>query len=306
MTMKTVYLLATGSMVAAGGLLAPQAGQVPPALKGYCDNLAAAKTFRATVTVQEVPGATEELSAVFARDGKFSLDGPARLVVSDGKTLSVLDKKANSYMQRPVGETVRDDLVGEVGAWGLLPFFEKDLSKLFSSASKKGARKVAGVDCDEVTFTAAQGETGTFYVGKASGLAVGYQLVRSEKTYIVLLKDAKLDGEPVEDSVFAFVAPEGSKMVKAEEAQAGWATVSPIFTRSCMPCHAENRAGGIDLRTYESTVRSGSVVPGDAAASRLVKSLRGTIQPRMPQGRPPLPEPTIRTVETWINAGAKE
>jgi len=307
--MRTVVLLTVFSTVAASAWLAPPAWQLPNSLKGYCDTLAAAKAVQVHVTVQEVPGATEELSVVLAREGKYFVDSPSHLTVSDGKTVTFLDKKANTYTQRPVGDTVLADLNSEVSTWVLMPFFEKESAKLFSSGTKKGSRKVAGTESDEVAVVTPEGDQGSIYIAKGSGIATGFQLTREGKSYVVLLKEAKLDGEDVADSQFAFVAPEGAtKEAEATEEMGapGWATVSPIFKKSCMPCHGEQKADGIDLRTYSSTMASKTVVPGNAASSRLVKSLRGQIQPRMPQGRPPLPEATIKVVEKWISAGAKQ
>lgn len=303
--MRPLLLLAISSAVGAGAWLAPSPSQIPPALRGHCDALYAAKTLQVKVTVQAIPGATEEVAVVLAKDGKYSLDSPSRAVVSDGTNLIVWDKKANTYKKRPVGESVAADLGGEVSAWALLPFFEKDTAKLYSSGAKKGARKVAGVDTDEVAVVTPAGEQGTVYVSKSDGVAVGFQLTRGEKTFVVLFKDAKVNGEGVADSLFAFVPPAGATEAKTEEETAGWETVAPIFARSCMPCHGEQKQKGLDYRTYEAVMQGGSVVPGDPAASRVVRSLRGQIQPRMPQGRPPLPEATIKKVEAWIAAGAK-
>lgn len=290
----------------AGAWLAPSPSQLPPALRGHCDALYAAKTLRVKVTVQAVPGATEEVAVVLAKNGKYSLDSASRTIVSDGTNLIVWDKKANTYTKRSVGESVAADLGGEVSTWAFLPFFEKDTAKLYSSGVKKGARKVAGVDTDEVAVVTPTGDQGTVYVAKSDGVAMGFQLTRGEKSFVVLFKDTKVNGEGIEDSTFTFTPPAGATEAKPEEEAAGWATVAPIFARSCMPCHGEQRADGLDLRTYSAAMGSGTVVSGDPAGSRLVKSLRGSILPRMPQGRPPLPEATIKIVEKWIEAGAKQ
>ena len=145
----------------------------------------------------------------------------------------------------------------------------------------------------------------SIYIAKATGIATGFQLTREGKSYVVLFKEAKLDESGVDEAAFAFKAPDGATMAEAVEMAPGWASVSPIFAKSCMPCHGEQKADGIDLRTYNAAMGSMTIVPGNAAGSTLVKSLRGTTKPRMPQGRPPLPEATIQKVEKWIKAGAK-
>lgn len=85
-----------------------------------------------------------------------------------------------------------------------------------------------------------------------------------------------------------------------------WETVAPIMERSCTSCHGQTKAGGIDLRTYESTMASKTVVKGRPAESSLVKSVKPWKgkKPTMPPGRPPLSPKLVKQVEDWVKAGA--
>jgi hypothetical protein len=48
-----------------------------------------------------------------------------------------------------------------------------------------------------------------------------------------------------------------------------------------------------------------TIVPGNAAGSRLVAMLEGRIHPRMPEGADPLPAAQIAVIKDWMNAGAE-
>lgn len=101
------------------------------------------------------------------------------------------------------------------------------------------------------------------------------------------------------------------KPVKAAPAPK-FAEVQKIFTASCMPCHSADRhKAGVNLTTYGDVMkgnREGPIIQaGDPTKSFIVKALRH--QPGaapMPPRAPQLPEATIKTIEDWIKAGAKE
>ena len=90
------------------------------------------------------------------------------------------------------------------------------------------------------------------------------------------------------------------------------ADVRPILNQRCIGCHGGVRqAGGFGLVYRENALgptHSGkpAIVPGDAAASELIRRARH-VHPdvRMPLDAPPLSEVEIRTLERWIDQGAK-
>lgn len=90
--------------------------------------------------------------------------------------------------------------------------------------------------------------------------------------------------------------------------------VAPIFARRCAKCHSDNgqmgRAPeGYRLNTYAATVSAADrvrVLPGNPAASELVRRIRGQSQPRMPFDGPPyLDADDIQLIEDWIAQGAR-
>lgn len=90
--------------------------------------------------------------------------------------------------------------------------------------------------------------------------------------------------------------------------------VAPIFARRCAKCHTENgimgpAPEGYVLTSYASTLSAADrarVVPGNPAASELVRRLRGQAKPRMPFDGPPyLSGVEIDVITRWVQQGAR-
>jgi mono/diheme cytochrome c family protein len=91
--------------------------------------------------------------------------------------------------------------------------------------------------------------------------------------------------------------------------------VAPIFARRCAKCHTDQgqmgpAPEGYRLTSYASTVSEADrvrVVPGNPAASELVRRIRGQARPRMPFDGPPFLAPNeIMLIEEWIAQGARD
>lgn len=89
--------------------------------------------------------------------------------------------------------------------------------------------------------------------------------------------------------------------------------VAPIFAQRCAKCHTDNGLmgpppEGYRLTSYEAALSAGDrvrIVPGQPAASELVRRIRGQSFPRMPFDGPPwLSDDEIRVIEDWIAQGA--
>jgi mono/diheme cytochrome c family protein len=82
--------------------------------------------------------------------------------------------------------------------------------------------------------------------------------------------------------------------------------IAPILAAKCSECHgAETKEAGLDLSTYEATMKGseyGTVVEaGDAAGSLLIEMVSAG---EMPQDADPLPAEEIALIRAWIQAGA--
>lgn len=86
--------------------------------------------------------------------------------------------------------------------------------------------------------------------------------------------------------------------------------IAPILISKCNGCHyAGNRAsGGLQFNTYSQLLKGGDSGPAletnNPDMSYLLRRLKGQEEPRMPMGRPPLPEKQIELIATWIKEGA--
>lgn len=81
--------------------------------------------------------------------------------------------------------------------------------------------------------------------------------------------------------------------------------IQPIFDRACVSCHGGQ--AGLTLTGYDrlmnGSVGGPVVIPGDPAASELIRRLTGLSEPRMPLGGQPLGAGDIQLIEAWIAAG---
>ncbi|MDX1980109.1 MAG: PSD1 and planctomycete cytochrome C domain-containing protein [Bryobacteraceae bacterium] len=86
-------------------------------------------------------------------------------------------------------------------------------------------------------------------------------------------------------------------------------TIWPVIERDCLGCHnTKLKMSNLSLASGAEALAGGkrgsTIVPGDAAKSRLIEALRQTGSLRMPPGRV-LPEVEIAAFERWIREGAK-
>ena len=86
--------------------------------------------------------------------------------------------------------------------------------------------------------------------------------------------------------------------------------VQPLFLCACAvpQCHTSDfKAGGLSFETYAEALETPGVIwRGNPDASTLVKSIEGSIQPRMPIDLPPLTSNQIKGIRRWILEGAQD
>ena len=93
-----------------------------------------------------------------------------------------------------------------------------------------------------------------------------------------------------------------------------YARVAPIFATRCVKCHRDDgqmgaAPEGYRLNSYAETLSAVDrvrIVPGQPAASELLRRIRGQARPRMPLDGPPyLDETEVMLIEAWIREGAR-
>lgn len=87
--------------------------------------------------------------------------------------------------------------------------------------------------------------------------------------------------------------------------------VTTIFRNSCLKCHNPDKTKGeLDLSTYAGLLKGGgsgkSVLPGDAAGSKLFKVIARTEEPFMPDKGPKMSDAEIEVIQKWIAGGLVE
>ncbi len=97
--------------------------------------------------------------------------------------------------------------------------------------------------------------------------------------------------------------PAGAEALEFFEAR-----VRPLLVERCFACHSGAKPqGGLDLRTRTGLLKGGSrgaaLVPGDAAASRLLRAVRHEGDLKMPPTGKLAPA-EIAALEEWVRAGA--
>ena len=83
--------------------------------------------------------------------------------------------------------------------------------------------------------------------------------------------------------------------------------IKPVFEATCWQCHGPQvQLSALDLTSRESALRGGergvSIVPGDAAKSRMYRMAAGLEKPAMPLGGKLKPE-EIEAIRLWIEQG---
>lgn len=88
--------------------------------------------------------------------------------------------------------------------------------------------------------------------------------------------------------------------------------VKPIFDEVCVECHKPGDLDSeYDMTTVELIIGGGekydvSVIPGKPDESTLIKYVRGSLQPQMPEDEMPLLKAEVHILRQWIYAGAKD
>jgi outer membrane lipoprotein-sorting protein len=275
-----------------------------------------AQSLKVAYTFQHLPGTRVEYTLTYSKPNYVLMEGPDKLIQSDGKTLFEYNKTAKTYTETAITPEMlaRRAQAEEVLAWA--GFFAVDMLKNASGFTGGTARILkGGIAATEVTFTlgGTTPRTLTLYVDDKLGIARGMSMKTPTGDVLAMATSIEVGKEAVPAEKFAFVAPAGATKIVAPVADptTGYATVQGIFQANCMGCHGGRGAkGGFSVASYQDVMKGGrgglAVIAGDPDNSSLVKYLTGEKSPQMPQGKAPLSGGDIEKIKAWIKAGAKE
>ena len=102
-----------------------------------------------------------------------------------------------------------------------------------------------------------------------------------------------------------------SSAAVAQEGPSYYRDVWPVIQQRCQGCHQPAQLGGeLNLTSFDGLAAGGmsgpAFVPGKPDESRMLRMLRGEIEPAMPMRAEPLAEAEIAVIGDWIAAGAHD
>lgn len=312
--LKKVSPVALALLPMAGALFFAQTTN--PKVQSHVDKLQNAKGVTLEFTVQPIGESAVNHTLELSFPNKMRWDSPSKLVVMDGKTVWMLDKKSNTFTEEPAAANwLATHLTGS-DAWLWAAFSDAKFGEQLGALKQGRSRKLRGVDIVEWETTLAKKGAlpATLFWDEKLGLFRGAmtKVVADGKTTetLILAEKVEVGGTALADSKFAFAPPAGAKKAEAVAPAEGvkYSEVAQIFTANCTGCHGVGgRSAGLDLSTHAAIMRGGRggpvVVAGNAAGSRLLMHMKGQRKVMPPSGS--LPANVIAKVESWIAAGAK-
>ena len=285
---------------------------VPAALKPHVSALQDAKSLTAKLTVTPVGGSAEEIKLSFSKPNHWKVESAKGFRLYDGTNIYVYDAAKKTYTETPASpEAATASLVADPTTWAWAAFFSGEPFNGVSAAQRGKTQKIRGLDLTAASLSFSKtGRTATFYLDDKAGVVRGLSYKDTDHDFIAIAAELTLGKEPLAESLFAFVAPEGAMKQEAEvqaEGAVHYKDVQALLTKNCMPCHnSQNKRGRYDLSSYEGVMgSSGAVNVENPDDSFIIRSLRGDRAQKMPKGKAPLSSDQIQAIYDWMKAGAK-
>lgn len=216
--MRKFALLAAAAVAA---VVVAQGGSLG-SLDKHVKTLFEAQSLSANMTYQRIGGTPSAIKVDLAKPAMVRIDRGNELIVADGNTITVLDKKANSYYKAPQSPSEIAKYFSEDELNLLAAFFDANAYSKFAKVADAGTKNRKGTTLNVVEAQVDQRgfKKATYYVDPASGLArqVEYVFTDGPQPVRMLLDTKEISvGTEANASLFAFKAPEGSKELSLEE-----------------------------------------------------------------------------------------
>lgn len=214
--MKKFSILAGVAVV---GVVVAQSVTGP--LGAYAKTLAGAQSLSATFTYQQIGGNSSAFKVDLAKPNLARIDRANELILADGKTITVFDKKQNTYFKVAQTNEELSKYFSEDEMHLFVPFFNPvffDKFKVSDGGTKN--RKGVAMNVVEAQIDQRGVKKATYYIDPTSKLARQVEFAYSDTGQVVrMLVDTKeytLSNE-IDAALFAFKAPDGSRELSAEE-----------------------------------------------------------------------------------------
>ncbi len=211
--MKKKLSILTG--IAVFGVVLAQSGALS-GLSGHTKALAEAKALSASLTYMQIGGSPTAFKIELAKPNMARIDRGSELVVADGKTITIFDKKANTFFKSAQTGDALAKYFTEDELNLFAPFFNPSAFDKLGKENNAGTKNRKGVAMNviEVTLDPAGRKKATYFVDPTSGLIRQIEYAYSDTGTIVRMlvdtKDLTLKNE-TDDALFAFKAPDGAK-----------------------------------------------------------------------------------------------
>lgn len=220
--MKNRILIAGGCCIAAVVAFAAANNDASPKFKAFAGALSSAQTYTAKYTVTPLGGSPTEITVALTKPDKARIETEDKISVADGKTITVYDKSANTYMKKAQNESSLMGLFAslELSVWK--PFYKEDcINDLYSK--DMGTKTLGGKSYNMVNVKpdAKSAENLNLYLDDQNTLRRGEINVAVSNgdpmTEIMIVNEI---GQATDD-LYAFKAPNGAKEIKESDMVAG-------------------------------------------------------------------------------------
>lgn len=214
--MKKFAVLA-GVVVA--GIVLARSGSGP--LSAFVKSMNEASSISASMSFQRIGGTAQNFNVDLAKPNLVRLDKPNQLIVADGTSIVTFDKKAKTYFKTPQNEAELRKLLSEDEFSVFLPFFAPNAFDNLQKVTAAGTKNRKGIAMNVVEAQADPkgNKKIVFYIDPSNNLARQVELTYSDGPQVIRalvdVKDIKIGG--MENSLFAFNAPAGSRELSLEE-----------------------------------------------------------------------------------------
>jgi outer membrane lipoprotein-sorting protein len=259
------------------------AGAVAPdLLSTSAGAMHAAKSVSLTYTAMRVGETAFTYKADLAKPNLARIESDSQLIVADGSSIVVFNKKDKTYDKRQQTDTELKALFASDDRILLAPFFDLSFASRFTSPVAGGKKAVRGVTYDLVSTTgsrAGEKRTAKFYVDPADKLAKVAEIT-TDGILLVVIKEITTD-LVLPASLFTFAIPVGATNLSADAPAKvprtqmpnlnGFNLLPAVGLTSCCPTATTNGLLWLAMNGYDD------LLPSNLADSQKASWLAGEL-----------------------------